>query len=302
MKSGAIIPAIIMEIGDVELKYKKFAQAEPAGIYSVFISDLASIHYLNGNVVDYTNYVPDVNKKPEKETLKEAGTLSTMRFNMELSGYYCNRNESDNLRLFWRNLNNDNSLDIGYKPFCYSLNIGMGTVMGPHKRTWFGDKIQLIFTPSDAIYATNDYNGGSNEIKLKMFYFNIMFYLGRTLNHKKTLMYILEPGIELGFMSGLIKIHDTNYNVSHVSGICAHLATGFDWSISKRFLASIRVGQRFMDVEEMHESSKSKTGYSSFLVNPPTNNNHVSVNWSGTYFSLGISYCFYTKIKLSGQK
>ena len=50
LKTGEIIPAIILEKGEVELKYKKFAQPEPAGIYTVFNSDVSSIHYKNGSI------------------------------------------------------------------------------------------------------------------------------------------------------------------------------------------------------------------------------------------------------------
>ena len=67
LKSGEKIPAEIIEKGEVELKYKKIQQLESVAIYSVFMIDIASIHYKNGSVVDYSKYDPNSNIKQEKE-------------------------------------------------------------------------------------------------------------------------------------------------------------------------------------------------------------------------------------------
>lgn len=300
MKDGAKIPADIIEKGEVELKYKKSTHPESAAIYSVFITDIASIHYKNGAIIDYSKYDPNSNLKQEKESLKEAGTVSTMRFTLGVSGNYGYRNEDDKLRLFWRFWNNDDRLEMAGNKMSYAFNLGFGTALDGNKRNWFGANVQLLFTPSDAIHVTNYYHG-SNEIKLKMFYMNIMFYYGHTLNHKKNLLLMFDPGIEMGNMGGFIKIYDTSYKVSGTSKVCAHLATGLDWIISKRILASLRVGQRFMNVKESHQSTTSKTGYASFYVNPTANQDLVSVNWSGTYVNIGISVALY-KIINSGQR
>lgn len=298
LKSGAIIPAEIIEIGDVELKYKKSDQPESIGIYTVFLSDIKSIHFLNGNIVDYTHYVPSSVKKQEKESLAKAQTAIAWRFTLGMSLNYSGRNESDNVRLFWRNINNDDNYEMGGRKGSYSFNLGMGAALGAQKRNWFGDALKFTFTPQDAINASND----SNEIKLKMFYLDLGLFYGHTLNHKKNLMLMFELGIELGSMGGFIKIHDYDFKISGMSGVCPHLATGFDWAISKRFLASVRVGQRFMEVEESHKSSLSKTGYSTFFVDPPDNLDHVSANWSGTWFSFGLSCCFYSKGEAGSSK
>lgn len=296
MKNGITIPVEIIEKGEVELKYKKITPPASVAIYSVFISDIASIHYKNGAVIDYSKYDPDSNKKQENESLKAAGSVSAMRFTFGLIGNYGNRNENDNLRLFWRHINNDNSLEMAGNKISYAFNLGFGTALDGNKRNWFGGAAQLLFTPSDAIHVTNYYYG-SNEIKLKMFYINIMFYYGHTLNHKKNLLLMFDPGIEMGNMSGFIKINDIKYKVSGSSKISAHLAAGFDWIISKRVLASLRVGQRFMKVEESHKSSASKTGYASFYVAPPSNLDLVNVNWSGTYINFGLSVALYKILK-----
>lgn len=296
MKNGTTIPAEIIEKGEVELKYKKASQPESVAIYSVFNTDIASIHYKNGAIIDYSKYDPDSNKKQEKESLKAAGSVSSMRFTLGLSGNYGKRNEADNLRLFWRFWNNDNNLEMAGNNMSYAFNLGFGTALDGNKRNWFGAGFQFLFTPSDAIHVTNYYHG-SNEIKLKMFYMNIMFFYGHTLNHKKNLLLMFDPGIEMGNMGGFIKIYDTSYKVSGTSKISAHLATGLDWIISKRIVASLRVGQRFMNVKEFHKSTSSKTGYASFNVNPIANDDTVIVNWNSTYINVGLSFALYKILK-----
>lgn len=97
-------------------------------------------------------------------------------------------------------------------------------------------------------------------------------------------------------MSGHIKLSNTTYNISGNLGTGFHIATGLDWVISKRFMASARVGQRFMTIKESHASSSSTTDYSTFYVNPP-NKDLLSVKWNGTYASLGLSWSFYGKMK-----
>lgn len=299
LKSGEKIPAEIIEKGEVELKYIKIQQLESVAIYSVFMIDIESIHYKNGFVVDYSKYNPNNNIKQEKESLKKAGSVSTMRITFGISSNYGNRNESDNLQLFWRFYNNNNSLEMSGDNSSYAFNLGWGTALDGNRRNWFGGEMQLLFTPSDAIHATNNYYG-ANEIKLKMLYMNIMFYYGHTLNHKKNLLLMFDPGIEVGFMSGFIKLFDTNYKIFGTSGVSAHLATGLDWIITKRILASFRVGQRFMKINESHENKASKTGFSSFYVNP-NSNDYVSVDWSGTYINLGFSYSIYFNMKKIGR-
>ena len=122
MKNGTTIPVEIIEKGEVELKYKKTTPPESVAIYSVFITDIASIHYTNGAVIDYSKYDPESIKKQEKESLKAAGSVSSMRFTFGVSGNYGNRNEDDNLKLFWRFWNNDNRLEMAGNKSSYAFN------------------------------------------------------------------------------------------------------------------------------------------------------------------------------------
>ena len=297
VRSGEVIPAVILEKGDTEIKYKKAGRPASEAIYSVFISDVASIHYGNGIIADYTQSGQNSLEDQPATALDLAGTMQAFKFGVGLSGNYFNRNSSDNLLAFWRYRNGDNSLEIGGNPYYYPLNLKMVMPLGQSRRNWLGDELQLILTPADAVYASTE--DGLNEIKLRAFYSNIIIFYGHSLNHKKTLLAIFEPGLDLAYMSGNIKVNDKDYKISANLGTGLHLALGTDWIISKRLLASFRVGQRFMTVKRIwYENSNSSTGYATLYINPvPPSDDLVSVSWSGPYASLGLSWSFYAKMK-----
>lgn len=295
VKSGEVIPAVIIEKTTMEIKYKKVGQAEPAAIYSVFISDIKSIHYSDGIIADYMQTDENTGKIQPQTAIEQSGTMKAMRLSIGMSIEKFNRNTDDNLKLFWDNINGANSPEITGNPVSYPINLRMSFVLGQSGRNWLGDELQLIFTPKDAIHSVNA--SGTNELMFRNFYYNIILFYGHTLNHKKTAALMIEPGLDLGFMSGFIKINNTTYDISGNLGMGFHIATGVDWLITKRLLATARVGQRFMTIEESHESSTSSTGYSSFYVDPPSNMDLLSVKWNGPYFTFGLSYCFYVKMK-----
>ena len=298
LKTGEVIPAIILEKGEVELKYKKFAQPEPAGIYTVFNSDVASIHYKNGSVASLNSTNQNVGNTVNNQTNHFDPTAPEMKFNIGISETYFKRNESDNLILFWQHLNGrDPSLEMNGNPRYFSVNLGMSGAMGGTKRNWFGTIFQLNFSPSNAISASKTYNGLLNEIKLNTFIMSIILFYGHSVDHKKNLILIFEPGIDIGMMSGTIKIDTSTFKVSASSNFSFHLATGLDWNISKRIMASLRVGQRFMHIKEAHEKPGQKYSYGSFYVDYPASNDHIKVNWSGSYVSLGLSYSLYAHMR-----
>ena len=296
VKGGQVIPVTIISKDAMELKYKKFGQPESAAIYSVFISDILSIHYKDGIVADYTATGQVENNKPAKP-LELAGTMKAAKFSFGVDVGYFKRNESDNLLLFWKDYTGSSIPGAKSNPFYFPINIEMSFPMGNMGRNWAGDDVQLIFTPKDAIHYSNA--SGSNEIMLHTFYLNIGVYYGHTLNHKKNIIAIIEPGLDLAFMSGFIKINNSNTKITSNEGMGFHIALGTDWIISKRLLASVRVGQRFMKIDESHESSLSKTGFASFIV--PSTGEDLSVKWNGLYASAGLSFNFYAKMR-NGRK
>jgi len=296
VKGGQVIPVTIIGKDAMELKYKKFGQPEPAAIYSVFISDILSIHYKDGMVADYTS-TGKVDENKPATSLELAGTMKAAKFSLGMSINYFKRNESDNLLLFWKDYTGSKIPGAESNPVYFPINIKMSFPMGNMGRNWAGDDFQLIFTPKDAIHFSNA--SGSSEIMLHNFYIVIGLYYGHTLNHKKNLIAIIEPGLDMAFMSGFIKLNNSNTNISANTGMGFHVALGTDWIISKRLLASIRVGQRFMKIDESHESSLSKTGFATFKV--PSTNEDLSVKWNGPYASAGLSFNFYAKMK-NGHK
>jgi hypothetical protein len=295
VKGGQVIPVTIIGKDAMELRYKKFGQPGSSAIYSVFISDILSIHYKDGIVADYTSK-STAETKPETP-LALAGTMKAAKFSLGVSVNYFKRNQSDNLLLFWKDRTGSSNPGAESNPLYFPINLKMSFPLGNMGRSWMGDDFQLVFTPKDAIHYINA--SGSSEIMLKAFYANIGLYYGHTLNHKKNLIAIIEPALDIAFMSGFIKINNTKTTISANTGMGFHVALGSDWIISKRLLASIRIGQRFMTIKEQHNISETK--FATYYVHPSINDDKLSVKWNGLYASAGLSFNLYAKMK-NGQK
>lgn len=294
-KSGQVIPAIIVEKNNTEIKYKRFGQRESAAIYSVFISDIKSIHYKDGIIADYTQAGLPATDIKTAAPIDKAGTMSSIKFSFGGGIQNFNRNTDDRLLVFWRDRLGDPKATIGGNPRSFPFNFKMNMALGNMKRNWIGDEVQFFVTPSDAIYATK--STGSYEIKLKNFYTSITMYYGRSLNHKNNLLAIIEPGLDLAFMSGNIKLNNTSYKISGNSGMGYHAAIGADWLVSRRFTASIRGGYRSMKIKVMYEDdSTSPSKYYNFFVDPPSKE-LLYINWNGPYVSFGLQWSFYSKMK-----
>jgi hypothetical protein len=301
VKTGEVIPAVIVEKTSMEIKYKKFGMKEPAAIYSVFISDIKSIHYSDGIIADYMQSSDNTGIVQPLSAIEQSGTMKVMRLSVGGSFESFNRNPKDNLQIFWQNWHKilgTKTPEITNNPISYPFNLRMSFTLGQSGRNWMGDELQLILTPKDAI-SSSDANG-TNEIMLRNFYYNIILFYGHTLNHKKTAALMIEPGLDIAAMSGHIKINNNSYNLSANLGMGFHIATGVDWLITKRLLVTARIGQRFLTIKEEHKVSDDPLVFKSFWVDPIAQKDFLSVKWNGPYFALGLSYNFYVKMK-NGQ-
>ncbi len=294
VKNGKPIPAIIVEKNSTEVKYKKFGPPESAAIYSVFVSDILSIHYKDGIIADYTQ-AGNTGQNAPQTAFEMAGTMKSIRISIGVRGEYFNRNPNDDLLTFWRYYTGDNKAEISGNPWSIPIIARATFTIGSSGRNWLGDEIQLILMPKDAINAVN--NGGASELKLTNNYFNIILFYGHTLNHKRTLAAILEPGLDLSMMNGYIKLGPNKYEQTARSGMGFHIAVGADWLIGKRLTADFRFGYRSTNVQEMHKDPNSSTGYTTFYVPPVANKELLKVAWKGPYASAGLSLNFYAKLK-----
>ena len=178
IRNGAPIPALIIEKNSTEVKYKKAGQPQSAAIYSVFTSDILKIHYSDGMVADYS-----AAGKPAETVLRPvdmAGTIKVFKFNVGVGYDYQLTQSNDPLLTFWRFRTSDPEGKIIYKPGSPGIFTDFGFQTGRHIA---GGKLDLMFTPDDAIYAVNADN--SYEIKLSNFYYNIAMFYGHTINHKQ---------------------------------------------------------------------------------------------------------------------
>ena len=292
VKNGKPIPATIIEKNNTEVKYKKFGQPEPAAIYSIFVTDIASIHYKDGIIADYTQTGMTDENKP-KTAIEMAGSMKSIRISFGLRGEYFIRNPSDDLLTFWRYYTGDPRAEIEGNPIAIPIVMRATFTLGSTKRNWMGDEVQVVLMPKDAINAVN--NGGASEIKLGNNIASIILFYGHTLNHKRSLAAILEPGLDLGFSDGFIKLSNKTYDLSNNFGMGFHIALGADWVISRRFTADFRLGYRTMKIKEMHKDNTSTTGYSTFYV--PGTTEDLKISWNGPYATLGLSWNFYAKLK-----
>ncbi|HRR93151.1 MAG TPA: hypothetical protein P5348_04120 [Bacteroidales bacterium] len=295
VKNGKAIPAIIIEKNKVEIKYKKPGQQESGAIYSVFVSDVLKIKYSDGLVADYTSEAGQ-SEAVRVRPVDLAGTMKAIRYSVGVSGEYFKRDPSDDLLDFWRYKINNLNAAISSNPVSIPVNLKVTFILGKSARNWLGDELQLILTPADAIFASA--NNGINEIKLKSFYYNIILFYGHTINDKKTVSAIIEPGVDLASMSGYIKLNDIKYDINANFGAGFHLAAGIDVMVTKRLLASARAGYRTLRIKESHKDESSSTGYSYFYVIPGVNQDQLSVKWNGPFATFGLSWCMYGRIKL----
>ncbi|MCB8994621.1 MAG: hypothetical protein H6538_03325 [Bacteroidales bacterium] len=290
MKSGVIIPAKDIVVGDVEIRYKKYEQTEPAGIYTVFKEDVSTLHYSGGKEIVF----PDSSPVREKELDNKTGL--TFRLRVGLSENYFNRDSDDKLLAFWRYHNQDPSIGLNGKNSFRAINLSMLAAVGGSQRHWMGAGLQLIATPKKSIFGSNYYNG-LNEINLRSLYYNISFIYGRSINYKKNLVLLFKPSLDIGLMSGEIILYDISYKESMISGMGSDFSLGLDWIISKRLTLNFEAGKRFITYKESHPSTSSSTGYANFYVNHSVNNDLVSINWGGFYFGAGLNFSFFAKVK-----
>ncbi len=293
VRNGKPIPAIIVEKNNTEIKYKKAAQPESAAIYSIFVSDIASIHYKDGIVADYSQAGKDISNEPPS-AIEMAGTMKSIRISIGPGVEYYGRNNNDDLLIFWKYYTGNNAW-IGTNPSTYGAFIKANFTLGTTGRNWAGDEVQLNILPNDAVHASN--GSGTRKLQLSASYLSIILYYGHTINHKKNIAAILEPGLDLSMMHGFFKFDSTKYVISGNFGSGFHIATGIDWVIVKRLTADFRIGYRFMKVKEMHKDETSSTGYSTFYVPPVANKEELKVKWNGAYIKLGLSWNFYAKLR-----
>ena len=294
VKTGEVIPAIIISKNNTEIQYKKFGQKEPAAIYSVFVSDIKSIHFSDGIIADYTAPLVKVNKNLRPVEL--APVMGIGKLSVGMSACRFSRGTNDELTTFWQvNPLLKNSTPVVSNPAYYPLEFRMNMVMGRALRNWISTGLELIITPNDAISAKS--TDGKDEISLHAFYYNIPIAYGHTINHKKNLVAFFEPALNLAFFSGNIKVNGTDHQVLDNLGTGMNLSCGIDWLFSKRFHASFRAGQRFLNVKESHKDASSSTGYSSFYSNPMKGNDLLNFKVNGPYISAGLYWSMYFKMK-----
>ncbi|HVN57164.1 MAG TPA: hypothetical protein VMT63_02600 [Bacteroidales bacterium] len=282
VKSGEIIPAVITEKNKNEIKYSKPGNAQSKAIYSVFISDIRSIHYASGIIADYTQPGNEVNAA-DQAALEMAGTMKTIRFSIGISGEYSAPYTWDNILDAWRYSTGNPGATIDGRSYTFPVTFKMVSALGGLARHWFGDEVRIRRIGS-VLHASD--GTGNNVIKLNEVITSVMIYYGYAINHRKNLLAVAEAGADMSFgLHGSVKIVSKDYrDVSSTGIVVPHFAAGLEYAAGKRILFSARAGYRIKRTEKLeYFNSSSDWGY----LKPYSS--------GGPWADIGMSFNFYVK-------
>lgn len=283
-KNGDTIRARILEVGTEVVRYKKFDTRETSPVYELFKQEINEISYEDGSI-DRFSAQNDRVESPAANS-DEPTTLVSKLF---LGGGFSlvNSYQMGNVLDFWRNVNSDNAEEIDQATGFFVIRAGMLNQLG--QKSWIGMDAQVIITPSHALWGTNTFFGGRNEVYFNALLMNVTLSYSHAMDQKGNVLFTLEPGLDIGTMNGSITINNESYEQSLSFGLGGHGAVGLDFLIGKSMILNSRIGFRAISMDEVHEDSTSDTGYSSFYVNG-TDGETVRVNWSGIYMTIGFSF------------
>lgn len=192
-----------------------------------------------------------------------------------------------NLDQYWQYLNSDPAIVPGEATGYFQFNIGSISSIDLKQKNWLGFEVQLVKTASHAIWGTNTFYGGRNEVYYQALFLNVVFIYGYGLDPQNKLLLVIEPGLDLGYMSGRISATTNVYDQGFTVGLGGHIAGGINIMVSPKFGVTARFGHRMIKIDEMHKDASSETGYSSFYANG-VDGETVKVDWGGSFLTLGL--------------
>lgn len=192
-----------------------------------------------------------------------------------------------NLDQYWQYLNSDPNLVPGEATGFFVFNIGNMGSLDLKQKSWMGFEVQLVKTASHAIWGTHTFYGGRNEVYYQALFMNVVLCYCYGLDAGNKFFLVVEPGLDLSYMSGRISATTNVYNQGFTIGLGGHIAGGINIMVSPKFGITARFGQRMIKINEMHKDASSETGYSSFYANG-VDGETVKVDWGGSYLTLGL--------------
>jgi hypothetical protein len=299
IKNGSPIEAKVTEIGTTVIKYKKFENRETSPVYSILKSDVLSIKYEDGTIDSFTTVPKEIEESPKVEQVSSEETSDTNNDDIKSKLYFgagfslVNSYNIGNVLDFWQNMNDDTrTIEQATGFFIFKV----GSLSKLNEKNWLGVECQFGMTPSHSIWGTNLFYGGRNEIYYSAMFLNIALSYAGALDKNNKIFFVIEPGLDLGTMTGSVSINNYYYEQSLTFGIGGHGAVGLDFIMGKNFTTNLRCGYRFMTIDETHQDDNSDTGFSSFYVNGSSGET-VKVDWSGLYMTLGASISINKKRK-----
>lgn len=285
VKNGNVVPAVIVSKDNTVVKYREPSGTGSNAVYTIFLSDIKSIHYADGRIADLqgNELTTEVSSKT---TLDQAGNYNIGRVSFGIGPGYFMRSQSDNLDEFWAMASKSQTL--GGNPLYFAAELlKISFVTSQSRRNWVSSALQLVLLPSDAIHASG--NNGLDEISIGSYSINIILNYGYAFNTKKNVIAVIDPGVDFNLMNGFIKLNGVRNDLFSGLRTGMHLGTGIDWLFSKILHANFRAGYRFSKAFNEDHSTDGSIGFHHFTIN----GDPVQIKWSGFYVSAGIAASFY---------
>lgn len=224
----------------------------------------------------------------QQEGSGESGTARISGFYVGAFASVNNSYARGNLDEFWQFINQDPDIipNSGSAAF-FAFDIG--TRVPIKEDRIFSDVGWSFIKPAThAIWGTNLYYGGRNEVVFEPFFWSITLSYNQAIDKKNHLFVMIEPGLDLAFMKGHINTSTNYLEFKNNFGLGWHLEGGINYMLSKNFGFAIRAGARFIKVDAMYINESSSTGYSQPYIDA-SNSELLKVDWSGAYVSFGLT-------------
>jgi len=203
-----------------------------------------------------------------------------------------NNYKRGNLDAWWQNVTVRNSAepDKGISNYI-AFNLGLVFLKDA---TTVGVEIQYVPTPQKAIMETNAFVGGEDEVYFNTDILTGFFVYRYRFNEKIEVQ--LKPGISYALSKGW-----ANFGVSYIdftgSGLGGQGVVSLIYTPGSLVSFTLNGGYRFVKTTAVYESEDSPTGFYQPYVDASSNDELLTVDWSGAFATIGILFNIPVKVK-----
>jgi len=223
---------------------------------------------------------------PTPSTPEEAPVKPGPHFAFGVFGTLYNTYNRGNLDDLWAEVTGDpgRMVDQG-SPAYFSF---AGAVLFPMKpdELWVGASFEVAMPASHALWGTQTFFGGRQEIVLAPGLFSVGMPIRYRLGEGDRLFATATPAMLMGWVTGEYSSPSQFLNFTPSPAFGFGLAVGGEAMFSKNFGIDMKIGFRSLKTDLVYEDPSSGTGYSQPVLN---NGDAVPVDLGGTYMVVGVS-------------